>query len=300
MKGYYIGGIPCLDERDEIYHHGIKGQKWYIRRFQNEDGSLTPAGRERYYGNRGNLQRDLNRLEQGYRRSAMENLKASMRNDVLENKRAHIYRKTTGDPDASQDISDKISRKDAARLDKIGREALKLATTKEKSKREMEEYEKQFWQLTSAAIGQGYGIVSERTYSNYGNPAKDFAKEVGIDTLFSAPLTAAATALIGPEAAIPAAFIGNTVGEIFNTAYTVNHYGDIPYVMYNKYRVVEPETGKPTWTENFPVAKLQDPLFISAMKQDLKYFGKKDTINRDNYGLVDEPEVHKAKVKRIK
>ena len=32
----------------ELYHHGIKGQKWGVRRFQNKDGSLTPAGRRRY------------------------------------------------------------------------------------------------------------------------------------------------------------------------------------------------------------------------------------------------------------
>lgn len=31
----------------EIYHHGIKGQKWGIRRFQNEDGSLTDKGKKR-------------------------------------------------------------------------------------------------------------------------------------------------------------------------------------------------------------------------------------------------------------
>ena len=31
-----------------IAHHGIKGQKWGIRRFQNPDGSLTPEGRSRY------------------------------------------------------------------------------------------------------------------------------------------------------------------------------------------------------------------------------------------------------------
>lgn len=30
-------------------HHGIKGQRWGVRRFQNEDGSLTEAGRKRYY-----------------------------------------------------------------------------------------------------------------------------------------------------------------------------------------------------------------------------------------------------------
>jgi len=34
--------------KDELYHHGIKGQKWEIRRFQNGDGSLTPAGKKRY------------------------------------------------------------------------------------------------------------------------------------------------------------------------------------------------------------------------------------------------------------
>lgn len=32
---------------DELYHHGIKGQKWGIRRFQNEDGSYTDAGKKR-------------------------------------------------------------------------------------------------------------------------------------------------------------------------------------------------------------------------------------------------------------
>lgn len=34
---------------DELYHHGIKGQKWGVRRFQNKDGTLTPAGKDRYY-----------------------------------------------------------------------------------------------------------------------------------------------------------------------------------------------------------------------------------------------------------
>lgn len=32
---------------DELYHHGIKGQKWGVRIFQNPDGTLTEAGKRR-------------------------------------------------------------------------------------------------------------------------------------------------------------------------------------------------------------------------------------------------------------
>lgn len=31
-----------------LEHHGIKGQKWGVRRYQNADGSLTPKGEARY------------------------------------------------------------------------------------------------------------------------------------------------------------------------------------------------------------------------------------------------------------
>lgn len=41
----------------KLYHHGIKGQRWGVRRFQNEDGSLTSAGRSRYLNSDGSLNR---------------------------------------------------------------------------------------------------------------------------------------------------------------------------------------------------------------------------------------------------
>ena len=40
----------AIDTTNDLAHHGILGMKWGVRRYQNEDGSLTSAGRLRYYG----------------------------------------------------------------------------------------------------------------------------------------------------------------------------------------------------------------------------------------------------------
>ena len=36
-------------DNKELYHWGVKGMKWGVRRYQNADGSLTAAGKKRYY-----------------------------------------------------------------------------------------------------------------------------------------------------------------------------------------------------------------------------------------------------------
>lgn len=49
MATYYY------NHESELYHYGILGMHWGVRRFQNKDGTLTEAGKKRYLTNNGQL-----------------------------------------------------------------------------------------------------------------------------------------------------------------------------------------------------------------------------------------------------
>ena len=59
---------------DYLAHHGIKGQRWGVRRFQNPDGSLKDSAKRRY----GRLKDiTLSRNETRYKNKAKANLKGA-------------------------------------------------------------------------------------------------------------------------------------------------------------------------------------------------------------------------------
>ena len=45
--GVSLSLVHADDEGAYLAHHGVKGQRWYVRRFQNPDGSLTEKGKRR-------------------------------------------------------------------------------------------------------------------------------------------------------------------------------------------------------------------------------------------------------------
>lgn len=86
---------------DYLIHHGIKGMRWGIRKYQNADGSLTSAGKQRYGG--GSIQKAKFK-ENRHDRAA----RAAQRD--ADNLRKHGY---TKEADAVQKVAD-IQRNKAA------------------------------------------------------------------------------------------------------------------------------------------------------------------------------------------
>lgn len=102
---------------NELYHHGVKGQKWGIRRYQNSDGSLTPEGIKRY----GTVEK-LRKTKE-YREAKKQEYKAA-REKIF--KKQDEYR-TELDDALSQFKKDKINKKiSAIDYDKRKNAAIKL------------------------------------------------------------------------------------------------------------------------------------------------------------------------------
>lgn len=57
----FYSALSDYNDEHSLKHYGTKGQKWGVRKYQNKDGSLTPAGREHYgYGNGTNRYKSIN------------------------------------------------------------------------------------------------------------------------------------------------------------------------------------------------------------------------------------------------
>lgn len=76
--------MTCMNE---LYHHGIKGQKWGVRRYQNSDGTYTPEGLRRLEKKDVNwTKRNYNKLcNKTYRKSKRE-FESYLRKDLNKRK----------------------------------------------------------------------------------------------------------------------------------------------------------------------------------------------------------------------
>lgn len=111
-----MAGVPYSDE---LYHHGIKGQKWGIRRYQNPDGSYTSAGLKRYGARNARQANALAKYQEREYRNAKayyDSKEKALRNKI--NKLSDKIDKTTS-PSRAERLSRKISKTEMQRDDAI-------------------------------------------------------------------------------------------------------------------------------------------------------------------------------------
>lgn len=166
-------------ENNEIYHHGIIGQKWGVRRYQNSDGTLTDAGKKRYSAEMEKLKKEETILKNKKRTQAKIDRLLKKRQEIDEAKRElHKTRteainkiknaaKGASKPKSIKDMSDEelISRINRLKLE----QTLAALTPKEISRGE------QFVDKVLKPIGQK---AAERTSDMIIEAAK---KKFGLD-----------------------------------------------------------------------------------------------------------------------
>ena len=169
MNDIYIGQLVSSDY---LEHHGILGMKWGVRRFQREDGSLTPAGKKRKSSN--NREFKENRHDRAARASQRD----------ADDLRKHGY---TKEADAVQKVADRQREKANAIREKTARKQEKISNRKlarevgkiykEESKKEytkavdkLEKYTgKKYYDLNDTIQKTAAKNTTDRITQKYGN-----------------------------------------------------------------------------------------------------------------------------------
>lgn len=171
----------------ELYHYGVKGMKWGVRRYRNSDGTLTPAGKRRVFKDlKKSAKKPEHRLGGAVGKvssitSAADRMydsvitKDKAANQISRVSRAHeekdrrdyeAYRKKNGGNISSAEMQ-KISKANRVRFDNDYR------TAEQEYKKASAEYKKAIDKVIDEYLGS-YGDRSIKNYNGNVTSARDF------------------------------------------------------------------------------------------------------------------------------
>ena len=157
--GVSLSLVHADNEGAYLAHHGVKGQRWYVRRFQNPDGSLTQLGAKRRH-----YQTTLNDLDKKSTKSMAQYMRTNAKLAKSEKKASKYLDKYEKDKSPrNKNKAEKSEKKSAELLNKSKLQAKSIKDTDSKIRK-----------TTDAALKSGYNVSARKIYRNHDN-ARDFA-----------------------------------------------------------------------------------------------------------------------------